>query len=627
LVRRARQHQRADGLERGPAEGALDPDKKYSGAARNIAALCVLPDSGEVTSNPLGPFFLEAAVKRALALLALFLFPLSAQQTKNAQDKEPPIPVFKSGTVYVQVPVIVHRGGKHVSGLKVEHFVVRQDGKPQPIASLEEVHRGPEPASSANATTTPGQSVADPSPAQMTIVAIDMVNTPNLERSYFIDQIQRYFSNARRSSGPIGLIAIERSGIRLLGELTTDPALILTALKGISSKATSANNDVSPASRSLQNAAAKQLEEESLDVGTFLQAKATLKFTGRDESAYRFQDRSARMDMQLAIQQLAQALKGIPGRKTLLLVGSGFKFIDTQILVNPIAPGKGASIDRNVENAIETLDQTAYTWKLLNDANVAVYPIDTRRTVNTAFENMDPSMASSPSRMAYEQSRQADLDTLESFRMMAAQTGGKPCIYRTDLDNCVREAVEDDYDYYMLGFYADKDNRKPGWHSIEVRLKDQKGNVRHRQGFMLATFNPELQRRTDISLALQSPFAYTDLMIRARFDEAQQGKDGKKLVPFHIMVPPGGIVPEDEHGRVNFDIVAIARAEGGKQAGDFNQHVDRRFPAQSLQEIRTIGVDFKNSFELASGEYAVWFVVRDNISGRTGSSVVRLKVP
>jgi len=28
-----------------------------------------------------------------------------------------------------------------------------------------------------------------------------------------------------------------------------------------------------------------------------------------------------------------------------------------------------------------------------------------------------------------------------------------------------------------------------------------------------------------------------------------------------------------------------------------------------------------------SGEYGVWFVVRDNLSGRTGSSVVPLTVP
>jgi hypothetical protein len=116
-------------------------------------------------------------------------------------------------------------------------------------------------------------------------------------------------------------------------------------------------------------------------------------------------------------------------------------------------------------------------------------------------------------------------------------------------------------------------------------------------------------------------------MIQGRFDEAEPGPEGKKSVPFHLMIAPGGIVPEDAQGRVNFDIVAIARNEGGKQASDFTQHVDRRFPPQALQEIKTTGVDYKNKLELASGDYAVWFVVRDNISGRTGSSVVRLKVP
>jgi hypothetical protein len=353
-----------------------------------------------------------------------------------------------------------------------------------------------------------------------------------------------------------------------------------------------------------------------------------LKFAAADEAAYRFQDRSARIDMQLAIQQLAQALKGIPGRKSLLLVGSGFKFIDTKIVLTVIGNGRGGiSIDRTVENANQTLDQAAYTWKLLNDANVAVYPIDTRRTVNTAFQSMDPSNGNSPSRFAYEQTRQADLDVLDSFRTLADASGGKPCFYRTDLDNCVREAVDDDHDYYLLGFYPDNNNRKPGWHKIEVKLKDQKASVRHRQGFMVANFNPEEQRRTDIALALRSPFAYTDLKIGAKFDEPGAVKEGKKTVPFHIMIPPGDIISEDEAGRVNFDIVVIARTEGGKAAGDFSQHVDRKFPEAAIQEIKTTGIDYKNTFDLAPGDYGVWFVVRDNISGRTGSSVVRLKVP
>jgi VWFA-related protein len=467
----------------------------------------------------------------------------------------------------------------------------------------------------------PGQET-NPAPQQITIIALDMVNTPNLDRAYFNEQIQRYLSRPDRFPGPIGLVAIERNGIRVLREFTTDPKAILSAFKKEGNKATTANNDADTGMRQQTDQQISMAESYGGNIGT------ELKMREASEDAARFQDRSARIDVQLAIQQLAQGLKGIPGRKTVLLVGSGFSFIDTKTVLRLIGGQAecGLETSQSVQNGPQTLDQAGYTWKLLNDANVAVYPIDTRRTYNSAAAAFDVSGVNTPSALTQEQFRQTDRDILDSFKTIADETGGKPCFYRTDLDNCVREAVEDDHDYYLLGFYADKSNRKPGWHKIEVKLND-KGNIRYRRGFILAKYNPEEQRRTDIALALRSPFAYTDLLIRARFDEVQAGPEGKKTVPFHIMIPPGGIVPEDAQGRVNFDIVAIARSEGGKQAGDFTQHVDRKFPPQALQEIKTTGVDYKNNFELASGEYAVWFVVRDNISGRTGSSVVRLKVP
>ena len=518
----------------------------------------------------------------------------------------------------MQVPVIVQRGGKHVSSLKKENFMLRQDDKEQEIASFEEIHRGTKPATE----TVAGQE-ADPVPQQITIMALDMVNTPNLDRAYFNEQIQRYLSRPDRFPGPIGLVAIERGGIRVLKEFTTDPKVLLSAFKKESTKAITANNDADIGMRQQLDQQLSMSELYGGDIGD------EIKLREASEDASRFQDRTARIDVQLAIQQLAQGLKGIPGRKTVLLVGSGFSFIDTKTVLRLVGgqPAGGFQPRQSVENAIETLDQAAYTWKLLNDANVAVYPIDTRRTYNSAAAAFDVSGANTPSSLTQEQFRQTDRDILDTFKMIAAQTGGKPCFYRTDLDNCVREAVDDDHDYYLLGFYPDKNNRKPGWHKIEVKLKDQKGNVRYRQGFMLADFNPEEQRRTDIALALRSPFAYTDLKIHAKFDEAGSARDGKKPVPFHIMIPPGGIVPQDEQGRVDFDIVVIARSEGGKAAGEFTQHVDRKFPEAALQEIKTTGVDYKNTFDLAPGDYGVWFVVRDNVSGRTGSSVVRLKVP
>jgi len=536
------------------------------------------------------------------------------------QEKSSTTPVFTSGTNFVQVPVIVQRSGRHVSGLKRENFIVRQDGRDQPVASFEEIHRG---ANLSNPESKAEASQAGPTRQQITIIALDTVDTPNLDRAYFTDQFQRYLTRSGGFGGPIALVAIERSGIHVLREFTNDPRALLSAItKDANAQPTANNNSISDI-RDFSDALISQSQTQLANVPDAGPTVAdALRLRSADEAMIRFQDRSSRLDTLYAVQQLAQALKGLPGRKSLLLVGSGFKFIDSNTVMKSISGGSGGiDLNYSVENVGQTMNQTLYTWKLLNDANVAVYPIDTRRTVNSAFNTMDPSVKNTPSDLSFEQNRQADRDVLDSFKTMAAATGGKPCFYRTDLDNCVREAVDDDHDYYLLGFYVDKKNSQPGWHKIDVKL-EEKASVRYRQGFMIAKFNPEAQRKTDLGLALSSPFAYTELPFTGRFDSVD-GKSAK----FTLMIPPEAITVDESTGHIDFDVVAIARAAGGKEAGRVAQHVDRKFPRQSVAEIMQIGINYSNRMELASGDYGVWFVVRDNLGGRTGSAVVPLKVP
>lgn len=537
------------------------------------------------------------------------------------QNKDASAPVFTTSTSFVQVPVIVQKSGKHVSGLKKEDFTLKQDGKEQPIVTFEEIHAGAE----AQTQSQFGNGQAQV-PAQIIIIALDMVNTPNIDRTYFIQELNRYLEKSGKFDGPIGLVAIERSGIRVLKGFTKDPRQVMAAVTEHSNAQPTNNaNLMTSDSRQLSDQIISQSETQLSAAPDLVPLSVALKLREADEDMVRFQDRVSRIDVQLTVQQLAQALKGIPGRKSLLLVGSGFKFIDSNTVMRSISAGYGGTeLKYSVENGGETLDQAAYTWKLLNDANVAVYPIDTRRTVNTAFQTMDTSGANTPSDLSFRQNQQADQDVLTTFKTISAATGGKPCFYRTDLDNCVREAIDDDHDYYLLGFSADKKNMQPGWHKIEVKT-EEKASIRYRQGFMIAKFNPEDVRKTDIGLALTSPFAYTELPFTGNFVSFTD-RGSKKSAKFRLQLPPEAITVED-NSHIDFDVVAIARAQGGKEAARFIQRIDRKFPAPRIAEIKRVGIDYGNQLELPSGEYGIWFVVRDNLSGRTGSAVVPVKVP
>jgi len=331
--------------------------------------------------------------------------------TARAEDR--PAAVFTSGATFVQVPVIVQRSGKHVGGLTKQDFVLRQDGKEQPIATFEEVHAG-----SPQKTEQPGNSGnSNPVPSQLTIVALDMINTPNLDRTYFNQEFERYLKRSEKFNGPVGVVAIERTGIRVIKGFTTDPAAIMAAVSqysGPQATNTAAGTEIT---RALSDELISQSQTQLAKAPELLSVAQALKLREADEAMTRFQDRSQRIDTQLTIQQLAQALKGIPGRKSLLLVGSGFKFIDSNTVLKSISAGFGGTeLNYSVDNAGDTLNQAIYTWQVLNDANVAVYPIDTRRTVNSAFQTMDTSVSDTPSDLTFRQNQQADQDVLTTFK-------------------------------------------------------------------------------------------------------------------------------------------------------------------------------------------------------------------
>jgi hypothetical protein len=79
-------------------------------------------------------------------------------------------------------------------------------------------------------------------------------------------------------------------------------------------------------------------------------------------------------------------------------------------------------------------------------------------------------------------------------------------------------------------------------------------------------------------------------------------------------------------GRLAFDVVAVARDQKGKEAAKLAQRIDRKLPPEQVEKIRLEGIYYSNKLQLAPGSYGVWFVVRDNINGRTGSALTTLTV-
>jgi len=532
---------------------------------------------------------------------------------------------IKVQTELVQVPVVVHRSGKHVGGLTKEDFTVTADGKEQQITVFEEVHTALPAKAAASDEFTNIAAAGQSTVQRLTIIAIDLENTAPLDQTYLRQEIVKFLDTAANAGEPFALVALTQGGIRVLHDFTSDPKVLAAAVKRLPSQnaareaAGGTVMDLTPCAASAAGCGG----DANADAGMRQWADWKTMMTNQ-EGFEIYRDNATRVHGLLALQQLAQALRGLPGRKTLVWASSGIEILGG---MNRMFRGMsdargGASIFMGSGGS--ALDQNAYTFSLLNSANVAVYPLDARHGSNTSFADFDTKHSDAPLTQALEVTRASNNEIIDMFQTMAAATGGKPCFNRTDLASCLREAAEDSRDFYMLGFYADK-KLKPGWHTIGVKVSGPRAELHYRDGFLTGAFDPEMSKLSDLQLAMLSPIDYTAVPFRGRF-ETQVPKGDKKEVGFALDLPPGAVIPKADDNHLTLDIAIIARGRGGKEAAKFAQRIDRKLTPEQAAVISSKGIHYTNKLELAAGDYGVWFVVRDSIRGLTGSAVTTLSV-
>jgi VWFA-related protein len=320
------------------------------------------------------------------------------------------------------------------------------------------------------------------------------------------------------------------------------------------------------------------------------------------------------------LQTVAQALAGVPGRKSLIWASGGFPFNVSDNTMQLAPAGRDTLAD--------VLPLYERTWQLLNDAEISLYPVDVK---GLQVVSMPSASLRNPGKNYSRHMQNRQFDTQSSFLTFASMTGGRAYFGSNDLEKGFREAVNDSAEYYMLGYYIDRAQTKPGWRKLTVKAKREHVEVRARSGFFVtnATIDPESGRNNDISSALQSPLEYTSLALVARWNKIEPGKEpGKKHVTYEMrLAPDAGVINDADNNHVALDFVAMAKTPEGRPVDPpMGQKVDVHLTPERLSAIRQQGLVYRDALDLAPGEYTVRFVVRDDLSGRTGSVAAPLKV-
>jgi VWFA-related protein len=514
---------------------------------------------------------------------------------------------FRRTTVLVQVPVVVSdKAGNHIHNLTKDQFRVLENSKEQKIAAFEEivVDNSSSPAIPVAPGTFRNLAVDTRHPQNISVIAIDTVNTPFLDQANARSALARYLADNLNSGQALALVQISSRGLKVAQELTSDPSVLIRTLKQLSGEV--------PAMENVDTDVQAALMGDRLGAGNGCHRSVLDNFLRIGDAYAQFKQEEAIETTMRSFLDIAWFLSGFPGRKSLIWATGGFPFD----LSSPgIVPGGG--LTSLYERAMEAL----------NDAQIAVYPVDVRGLVSISPGANARGGGGATFARRIEARSWLQLSTVATLKEFAAMTGGRAFYNSNDLAGGFKRAADDSASYYMLGYYLDTKNTKPGWRRLDVKVGQKNAEVRGRGGFLVTntTMNPQKTQDTDFAFAVNSPFDSTGIPIWMQWQEVsadnQTKTEGRKRISFDMHLAGDSVSTEGDQNAIDLDFLTVISMTNKKDAlGKPLQHrMKANLSPQTLAMVRAQGMKYSSTVELPVGSYEFRFVVRDNISGRIGT--------
>jgi VWFA-related protein len=399
--------------------------------------------------------------------------PLLAQQPEAGQDADPPRAQqpIRTGINFVSVDVIVtDNRGEPVLDLQPEDFTVTEDGRPQAIETFSVVKI--DAASQAENRPT-------------TAIRSDFDEEREAARSdvrLFVILFSDY--HVRRGND----MAVRQPLIDFV-QNQLDPADLVAVMHPLTSV-----NDI-------------RFTRNRNEIISAIERFEGRKFDYRPRNAFEEQyayypaatvERIRNQVTMGALKAASVRLGGLrDGRKSIIFISEGFTATLPPQLNDPIAsmPRVGNPVARRptttpqgpdlmtdrVEfmNTTDLLNDMRDVFDVANRQNTSIYPVDPRGLAAGTYDiNEGVSATADRAHLA------ASLDTL---RVLAANTDGRAIINRNDLATGMRQIIRDSSAYYLLGYNSTQAPTDGKFHEIRVRVNRRGVDVRARKGYWAVT--------------------------------------------------------------------------------------------------------------------------------------------
>jgi VWFA-related protein len=594
----------------------------------------------------------SALVGALLLLCALLLLRdrlVNAQTQTEPSRAEDEVVRVKANLVNLDATV-KDKKGHYITDLKAEDFTVYEDGVPQQVMFFDpplaggRSTTGPAPAADATNTTTNISAPARPYtsaglPRNMIALVLDEQTTEQTNLKQVREGTLAYIRERITEQDAVAVFSVA-GGLQLLQPFTQDKTRLLATVERAYGSATVNKNfeqrDVAAEVAQLSATASGAPDALAAAQQTNSPAAAAAGSTAAQALVaahvlQQFQKLRTALSLQqsrpilAALAAICEALRDVPGKKTLVLFSQGF-----------VAP--------------EVLDwQVRSTIDIANRANVSIYIIDSGGLNTNLAQSRSVGPASPLANVAaitsqrqrieavggeseFDLARQEGLNREQDILyQISGDTGGQFIKGTNDIGKGLERIDEEIHARYTLGYHSTNPNFDGSFRKLKVVVNRPGLEVSTRSGFYaiapntVVPLSPEDKKLlASVATAESNPALPLFVGLSAFRTQA-----GRYVVPLTIEIPPAALKFERKNDRqhLQLDVLGVVRESPEQILSRLGGSFDAALAVEQYQSILNNNIFYRQDVELAPGTYSVAVIIRDRLSGKLAARRMELQLP
>ncbi|HEU0252805.1 MAG TPA: VWA domain-containing protein, partial [Pyrinomonadaceae bacterium] len=558
-------------------------------------------------------------------VLCLLVSVVVAAQNPPPQDEGD---VIRTKSNLVSIDVIVKdKKGKVISDLRPEDFTISENGVVQKIEFFDA------PLGMAENRDTTATTGSPPVPRNYVSLLVDYQTTDVTNLKQVRDGAIKYVREQVSDTDAVALLSVT-NGLQMLQPFTQDKEKLIAAIENLGVSADSKNFEQRDLAGNIDKLR-DFLNSSSSTPMSGIESPAGGSAAARVMIAQRVLQQFIRLRTALSLQQarpilaalaaVAEGLRPIPGKKTLVLFSQGW--------VSP------AVLDWQVQSTID----------IANRANVAIYIIDsaglrgatpasgalvpaTPLAGVSAITNQEQRIRAVGGETVFDNARQEGQSReYDILYRISGDTGGKFLKGNNDIGQGLERINQEIHSRYTLAYRSTNQNFDGTFRKVKIEVRRPETQLVSRSGYY--AIPPE-------EIVLLSP---EDKKLLANFASAEANpglplyvslsqfrtREGLYTVPLALEIPPSAVKFERKGDKqsMQLEVLGVLKTSPERMLSRLGGNFAVNLSETDYNQIQNNNLFYRQDLQLAPGEYTIDLVVRDKQSGKTAARRHQLVLP